>query len=154
MLWILSAGFGTLMLFFLLRRLARHHTNLEAYRQKLHNAEADIQRKLDADLRRLPISETLAPVATGVREMLDLHGTGVPCEVHFPQDPPRVEVLLPHKTVTVQYRHKPVGRVRTGCYWEVAVSGEEPRVCRGLDEAMRLLGKALEAEGCMEHPFI
>lgn len=167
MVWIFGLGFGCLALFFILRRLYRHQTSFEVYRKDKEAAHSRAEKALHRELLTLPPSETLAPVAAGVREMLALHGVGAPCVVTTPDSPARVCITLPDQQVlTIQYRMRPTGYTRSGCYWEIAASLppdspapdspslNSPIVCRNLNDLMHRIETQLVAAGCMEHPLI
>lgn len=149
MFWIMGISFGAVMLFYLMRRLVRRQTSLEVYRRKLEKDEARIQREIDHDLRHLPVSETLAPIVSGLREILELHGSGVSCEIVPLREPTRIEARLPSGVLVIQYRLKPVGRERTGSYWEARTPDGKIHVCRSLDALMRLAQQTFDADGCI-----
>lgn len=149
MMWILCAGFGIILLLFFMRKFVRHVTSLGEYRRKLEAAEARMQRELEKDLRKLPVSETLAPVASGLREIIELHGTDVPCQIHVLGEPVRIEAHMPSGVIVIQYRRKPAGRERSGCYWEARTPDGKIHVCRDLQGLMSLAEQLFEAEGCI-----
>lgn len=146
---VMGLFLGSLILLFLLRRLNRGITSFEDYREEKEQARQKAESALHASLLIMPSSETLAPVAAGVREVLDMHGTGLVCSVANLANPARVEVQLPSGKLVIQYRLRPVGYVRTGCYWEVN-TGHEALVCRSLEEVMRHVEERLRQEHCVE----
>lgn len=152
MLWVMGLFLGAVMLLFLIRRLNRKLTSFEDYREEKEQAHHKAESALHAELLTLPPSETLAPVAAGVREVLQLHGTGLTCSVKNLANPPRVEVQLPSGRLVIQYRLRPVGYVRTGCYWEVD-TGDATHVCRDLDAVMHHIEERLRQERCVESFF-
>lgn len=149
MLWVMGLFLGSVMLLFLIRRLNRRLTSFEDYREEKEQAHQKAESALHTELLTLPPSETLDPVAAGVREVLQLHGTGLTCSVKNMANPARVEVQLPSGGLVIQYRLRPVGHVRTGCYWEVD-TGDATHVCRNLDEVMRRVETRLRQEHCVE----
>lgn len=153
MLWIMGLGFGSFILYFLIRRLTKQMTSFEDYRRQHDETLLQAERQRKKGLLTLPASETLAPITAGIREMLDLHGTGAGCIVQSLVNPPRIEVTTPSGILIVQYRLRPTGRVRSGCYWEVKTP-DDAHVCRNLNDVMRHIERYLEVNGYMERPFI